>query len=61
MVYMHPNNRHNNDHDHHDTNNDPDNHKNNSYHNDHNKTAMKRRRFFVRQNLLIKQIIITLA
>ena len=45
MNHEHPHNRNNYDHDHHDDN---DNHK---YHNNHNKTTMKRRRIFVRQNL----------
>ena len=38
--------RHDNYHDHPDINDDHD------YHNDHNKTTKKRRRIFVRQNLL---------
>ena len=42
-VHVHPNNRHNDHNDHND---------NRNYHNDRNKTTKKRRRIFVRQNLL---------
>ena len=48
MIHVHPNNRHNNGHNHHDDN---DNH---NYRHNLNKTMKKRRRIFVRQNLLIR-------